>query len=153
MPQSFGNYLCSRWLQLLCTRCCPLNRQGPQINGKLARRKKGTTQTTSKTNTHKKQKSPPTKLKTWKKHQRLPARFHALSIHANLQWENIWDHKLGSQCRLPQSFSYFFPRIHQAFSEPPIFLLQLCCLPSQKIAGPRHPGAEILFGFPLSCPL
>lgn len=55
MPQSFGNYLCSRWLQLLCTRCCPLNRQGPQINGKLARRKKGTTQTTSKTITHKKQ--------------------------------------------------------------------------------------------------
>ena len=40
-------------------------------------------------------------VKTWKKPQHLPARFHALSIHANLQWENIRDHKLGSQCRLP----------------------------------------------------
>ena len=69
MPQSFGNYLCSRWLQLLCTRCCPLNRQGPQINGKLAKRKKSTVRTTSETIT--KQTStkygPPTNLlKTWR---------------------------------------------------------------------------------------
>ena len=106
MPHSFGNYLCSRWLQLLCTRCCP-HRQGPQINGKLAvEAKKALLQPPAKQSQTKNKMQPSNRsnedMKPWgKKHQRLPARFHALSIHANLQWENIWDHKLGSQCRLP----------------------------------------------------